>query len=77
MKKIIEGIIVSVKMKNTATVEVTRYVPHPLYKKLQKKSRKHKVETKGLVVEVGNRVRFTQARPLSKDKHFSIVEVVK
>lgn len=74
--KIFEGIIVSVGMKNTAVVEVFRKTPHPLYKKLIKKSKKIKADTSSVEPVVGNIVRITETRPISKDKYFKILEIV-
>lgn len=77
MQKIFNGIVVSVKMNKTAVVEVTRRTPHPLYKKLLKRSKKYKVDTGELKISAGDRVKITETRPVSKDKHFKIVEVIK
>jgi small subunit ribosomal protein S17 len=77
MAKILTGKIISTKMQDTAVVEVVRRVPHPLYKKLLKHSKNFKVDTKGQTVAVGNRVKIVETRPISKDKHFKIQEVLK
>jgi len=77
MQKIFNGIVVSVKMNKTAVVEVTRRTPHPLYKKLLKRSKKYKVDMGESKITVGDRVKITQTRPISKDKHFKIMEVIK
>lgn len=74
--KILEGIVVSTKMQNTVVVEVTRRTPHPLYKKLMKKSRKFKADANGITVHEGDRVRIVETKPVSKDKHFKIHERV-
>lgn len=77
MKKVFEGIVVSAKTQKTAVVEVTRRVPHKLYKKLIKKSRKIKADTGNLIVSVSDKVRIQETRPISKEKHFKITEVIK
>jgi len=77
MKKIIKGKVVSIKMQNTVVVEVVRKVPHPLYKKLLKRSKKHKADVNGLSINLGDTVKIVQTRPISKDKHFKVTEVVK
>ena len=77
MKITFEGIVVSIKMQNTVVVEVFRRKPHPLYKKLLKRSTRFKVETGGLSVNVGDKVRITETKPISKDKHFKLMEVIK
>lgn len=72
MAKILTGTVVSNTMQNTAVVEVIRRTPHPLYKKLLKRSKKYKVDTNGQAVKVGDRVRIMETKPISKDKHFML-----
>lgn len=72
----LEGVVVSVKMLKTAVVKVVRRTSHPLYKKLLKRSKKYKVDTTGLEVTVGDWVRISKTRPISKEKHFKIVEKI-
>jgi small subunit ribosomal protein S17 len=76
MAKVLVGKVISVKMQDTAVVEVTRRVPHKLYKKLLKRSEHFKVDTKGQEVSLGKTVRFQETRPISKDKHFKVIEVL-
>ena len=77
MKKIVEGKVVSIKMKNTVVVEIVRKTPHPLYKKLIKRDKKYKVDVNGITVNLGDTVKIVQTRPISKDKYFKVMEVVK
>ena len=77
MKKIVEGKVVSIKMKNTVVVEIVRKTPHPLYKKLIKRDKKYKVDVNGIAVNLGDTVRIVQTRPISRDKYFKVMEVVK
>lgn len=72
--KILEGKVFSTGMKNTIIVEVVRQVRHPLYKKLLKRSKKYKVETKGITVNTGDIVKIVETKPISKDKHFILKE---
>ena len=72
-----EGTIISNKMNNTAVVQVTRKTVHPLYKKVSKKSKSYKADTKGFSVLVGDFVEFTKIKPMSKDKHFRISKIIK
>jgi small subunit ribosomal protein S17 len=76
MAKILVGKVIATKMQDTVIVEVTRRVPHPLYKKLLKRSEKFKVDIKGQEVAVGRTVRIVETKPISKDKHFKLLEVV-
>ncbi len=73
--KIFEGIIVSVGMNKTAVVELSRKTPHPLYKKLIKRSKKFKADTTGFEPVVGSLVKIVETRPISKDKYFKILSV--
>jgi len=77
MQKIFNGIIVSVKMNKTAVAEVTRRTPHPLYKKLLKRSKKYKVDMGEFKISIGDGVKIIESRPVSKDKYFKILEVIK
>lgn len=74
--KIFEGIIISTGSENTAMVEVFRKTPHPLYKKLIKRSKKYKADTASFTPQVGNIVRITETRPISKDKYFKIIKIL-
>ena len=75
MAKVFIGKVISTKMQGTAVVEVSRRVPHPLYKKLLKRSQKFKVDTKGAEIAMGDQVRIVETKPVSKDKHFAILKV--
>ncbi len=77
MKKIFEGKVVSLKMQNTAVVEILRLVPHPMYKKILKRTKKHKADTAGVSLSVGDRVKIVEVRPISKEKHFKVLEKIK
>ena len=76
MAKVLTGKVVSLKMQDTAVVEVSRRVPHPLYKKLLKKSKHFNVDTAGKTVEIGNEVKISETKPISKTKYFVIKEVI-
>ena len=74
MAKILTGIVVSTGMEKTIVVEVTRHVAHPMYKKLMKRSKKHKADNSaGIAVKVGQTVSIIETKPISKDKHFRLL----
>lgn len=75
--KIFKGKVVSLKMQKTAVVEVKRTTIHPMYKKVLRRSRKYKVDTGDLTLNVGDIVTIKETRPLSKDKNFKVEAVVK
>lgn len=72
--KTFEGIVVKSAMKDTATVQVERYVKHPKYKKFMKLSKKFLAHDEGNTVPVGTKVVIKEVRPMSKRKHFVIVK---
>jgi small subunit ribosomal protein S17 len=71
--KTLSGVVVSDKMKDTCTVSVTRFVKHQKYKKYYKVSKKFKVHDAGNTKRVGDKVEIKETKPISKDKHFVIV----
>jgi small subunit ribosomal protein S17 len=74
MAKILTGKVISTAMNGVIVVEVTRKTPHPLYKKLMKKSKKFKVAVNGKTAVVGDTVSIRETRPISKDTHFALYE---
>lgn len=72
-EKVLRGIVVSNKMKDTAVVLVTRFVKHSKYKKYYKVSKKYKAHDVGNKKQVGDKVEIRECRPISKDKHFAII----
>lgn len=77
MKKTFIGKIISLKMNKTAVVEAVRRQPHPLYRKLLKRSSKFKADTGNLTLAVGQKVKIRETKPISKEKFFVVTEVVK
>jgi len=71
--KTFNGVVVKSAMKDTATVEVGRYVKHPKYKKYIKRAKKYLVHDPGNVSEVGDKVTIKETRPISKKKSFVII----
>jgi small subunit ribosomal protein S17 len=74
--KTLTGIILTIGKSQTATVDVVTKTPHKLYGKLMKKNKKYKVDTNNVQISVGNQVKIVETRPISKDKHFKIVEIL-
>lgn len=75
--KTLEGKVVSLKMDKTVVIETVRYVPHRLYKKLLKRSKKFKVDKGSFDLKLGDRVKVSEVKPISRSKHFKVVEVLK
>tara|TARA_Y100000591_G_scaffold315590_2_gene323337 strand:- start:3285 stop:3551 length:267 start_codon:yes stop_codon:yes gene_type:complete len=70
------GKVVSAKMKNTVNVEVTRVISHPIYKKRIKKHKKFFSHVSNVVPKVGDVVRITATRPISKNKRWRVSEIL-
>ena len=71
--KTFEGVVVKSAMKDTATVQVERYVKHPKYKKYMKLSKKFLVHDVGNTAQIGEKVVIRETRPISKRKRFILV----
>jgi len=71
------GEVVSTKMQKTIVVEVSRRVPHPLYKRIIGKRKKFYAHDESGSANVGDVVRIVECRPLSKLKRWKLAEVVR
>ena len=76
LRKTRVGKVVSDKMDKTIVVAVVDNVKHPLYNKIIKRTRKLKAHDEENTCKIGDRVRVMETRPLSKDKRWSLVEVI-
>lgn len=70
------GKVVSNKTDKTITVLVETYKKDSLYGKRVKYSKKYAVHDEKNEAKVGDKVRIAETRPLSKTKHFRLVEIV-
>lgn len=77
MNKILTGKVTSVKMQGTVLVEVERRTPHKLYGKLLRRNKSYKVDINGQTVNLGDIVKIVETKPISKSKHFKLVEKTK
>ena len=75
-KRRIVGRVVSNKMDKTITVSVERTVKHPLYGKQLRKTTKLHAHDENNVCNEGDLVAIVETRPLSRSKHFQLVEVL-
>lgn len=75
-RKTLTGTIVSDKMTNTVVVEITRHVSHPKYLKRIKVTKRIKADTDGKKLVPGDMVKIEETRPVSKDKHFKVIEKI-
>ena len=71
------GSVVSDKMDKSVVVRVTRYAEHPLYGKRIVKAKKYIVHDAENACRVGDEVRIGETRPLSKNKHWELLEIIR
>ena len=70
------GKVVSDKADKTITVLVETYKNHPKYKKRVKYSKKYAAHDEKNAAKVGDTVKIKMTNPISKTKHFELVEVI-
>ena len=71
------GIVTSTKMQKTIVVEVRRRVAHPVYKRIVTKRSKFMAHDEHGKAHEGDMVRIVESRPLSKNKRWSLKEVLR
>ena len=76
-KKEATGTVVSNKMDKTIVVAVENFVKHPLYGKTVKRTSKLKAHDEKNECTIGDVVRVIETRPLSKEKRWRLVEIIR
>lgn len=76
LRKTRVGTVVSDKMDKTIVVAVVDSFPHPLYKKIMKRTVKFKAHDEKNEAGVGDRVQIMETRKLSKDKNWRLVKII-
>ena len=71
------GTVISAKMQKTIVVEVRRRVQHPVYKRIITKRSKFMAHDEQGKAHEGDMVRIVESRPLSKNKRWSLKEVIR
>jgi len=71
------GIVTSTKMQKTIVVEVRRRVAHPAYKRIVTKRSKFMAHDEHGKAHEGDMVRIVESRPLSRNKRWSLKEVIR
>ncbi len=64
-------------MDKTVVVAVERKQRHPLYQKFYTSTKKYKAHNENNKARFGDRVRIQEVRPLSKDKRWKVIDIVK
>lgn len=75
-RKVLVGRVVSDKMDKTIVVAIETRVKHKLYGKTIKRTKKIKAHDEQNTCRIGDRVKVMETRPLSRDKHWRLVEIV-
>lgn len=75
-RRILQGVVVSDKTDKTVTVQVTRRVMHPLYKKFIRRSKKYHAHDETNEYKLGDIVRIEETRPISKTKTWQVIDRV-
>ena len=70
------GTVVSDKMEKTVVVAVENRFPHPIYKKTVSRTTRYKVHDEDNRCHVGDRVRITESRTLSRSKRWTVAEIM-
>jgi len=75
--KIRIGEVVSDKMDKTVVVKIQRRISHPLYGKIITRSERVKAHDEKNECRPGDTVKIQETRPLSKEKRWRVVEIIK
>ena len=75
-RKQLKGVVLKSKMDKTAVVEVSRRVPHPVYKKYILKTKKYYAHDPNNSSKTGDSVIIVESRPNSKMKKWFLKEIV-
>ncbi|MTI80745.1 MAG: 30S ribosomal protein S17 [Firmicutes bacterium] len=76
-RKVRFGKVVSDKMDKTAVIAVETLNRHPLYGKIVRTTKKYKAHDEENTCRIGDEVKIMETRPLSKDKRWRLVEVLR
>lgn len=76
-RKVRIGKVVSDKMDKTIVVAIEYNVKHSLYGKIVKRTYKLKAHDEQGVAKIGDKVKVMETKPISKDKRWRLVEIVK
>ena len=71
------GTVVSDKMQKTVVVTVEHFIKHPLYGRNVRRTRRFKAHDEENACRVGDRVEIAESRPISKEKHWVVTQVLR
>jgi len=70
------GVVVSNKMEKSIVITVKQKVKHPIYGKFVNKTSKFMVHDEENSCNIGDTVKISETRPLSKNKRWRLVEII-
>ena len=68
------GVVLSTKTPKTVIVAVVSTYRHPLYKKVARKTKYFAAYNESMTLSVGDKVIIGETRPITKTKHFKVLE---
>ncbi len=71
------GKVVNAKMEKTVTIKVVREIPHPIYRKRVKRYKKYLAHIASVSPKVGDVVKISSVRPISKNKRWQVAEILR
>ncbi len=77
LRKELKGVVISDKMNKTIVVKTTHRTLHPVFKKYVVRFSKFKAHDEKNSAKTGDTVRIKETRPLSKDKRWRLIEIVR
>lgn len=72
-KRILQGTVVSDKNDKTVVVRVERSFPHPVLRKIVRRTKKYKAHDEANQFKAGDSVSIEECAPISKDKRWTVV----
>ena len=76
-RKVRTGIVTSNRMTKTIIVQVSRLVRHPKYNRVMRQASAFKVHDETNTAAVGDWVKIMETRPISKEKRWRLLEIVR
>jgi len=70
------GVVVSNNMEKSITITVKQKIKHPIYGKFVNKTTKFMAHDEENTCNVGDTVRISETRPMSKNKRWRLVEII-
>ena len=76
LRKTRVGVVSSNRMEKSITVVVERRIPHPMYGKYVKRSKKLTAHDDKNECQIGDLVKIMETKPISKNKRWRLIEVI-